>query len=68
MHGWNVEMTVHVEAERADGAQLQETVWLSEMHERFRLPNAIVGHVWLAGIPVWKNYSTSTCGVRCFAA
>ena len=48
MHGWNVEMTVHVEAERADGAQLQETVWLSEMHERFRLPNAIVGHVWLA--------------------
>lgn len=48
MSGWNVEMTVHVEAERADGEQLKETAWLSEMHDRFRLPNAIVGHVWLA--------------------
>jgi predicted TIM-barrel fold metal-dependent hydrolase len=48
MRGWNVEMTVHVEAERADGAQLQETAWLSDMYERFHLPNAIIGHVWLA--------------------
>ena len=48
MAGWNIEMTVHVEAERADGEQLKETAWLSEMHERFRLPNAIIGHVWLA--------------------
>lgn len=48
MRGWNVEMTVHVEAERADGERLKETAWLSEMHERFRLPNAIIGHVWLA--------------------
>jgi len=48
MRGWNVEMTVHVEAERADGERLKETAWLSQMHERFRLPNAIVGHVWLA--------------------
>ena len=48
MTGWNVEMTVHVEAERADGEQLKETQWLAEMHERFRLPNAIIGHVWLA--------------------
>ena len=48
MRGWNIEMTVHVEAERADGEQVKETAWLSEMHERFRLPNAIIGHVWLA--------------------
>jgi len=48
MQGWNIEMTVHVEAERADSEQVQETAWLSEMHERFRLPNAIIGHVWLA--------------------
>ena len=48
MRGWNVELTVHVEAERADGEQLKETAWLSEMYERFRLPNAIIGHVWLA--------------------
>ncbi|HEU4378301.1 MAG TPA: amidohydrolase family protein [Hyphomicrobiaceae bacterium] len=48
MQGWNVEMTVHVEAERADEEQVRETEWLSEMHERFRLPNAIIGHVWLA--------------------
>jgi predicted TIM-barrel fold metal-dependent hydrolase len=48
MRGWNVEMTVHVEAERADSERLNETAWLSEMHERFRLPNAIIGHVWLA--------------------
>ena len=48
MQGWNVEMTVHVEAERADSEQVQETAWLSEMHERFHLPNAIIGHVWLA--------------------
>jgi len=47
MRGWNVEMTVHVEAERADGEQLKETAWLSEMHRQFGLPNAIVGHVWL---------------------
>jgi predicted TIM-barrel fold metal-dependent hydrolase len=52
MSGWNVEMTVHVEAERADGEQLKETVWLSEMHDRFRLPNAIIGHVWLADTDV----------------
>ena len=48
MQGWNVEMTVHVEAERADDEQVRETEWLSEMHERFHLPNAIIGHVWLA--------------------
>lgn len=48
MQGWNVEMTVHVEAERADDEQVRETQWLSEMHERFHLPNAIIGHVWLA--------------------
>ena len=48
MDGWNIEMTVHVEAERGDGEQLKETAWLAEMHEHFRLPNAIIGHVWLA--------------------
>jgi len=44
---WNLHMSVHVEAERADEEQLAETKWLSEMHERYGLPNAIVGHVWL---------------------
>ena len=44
---WNLRMSVHVEAERADSEQLAETRWLSEMHEIYGLPNAIVGHVWL---------------------
>src|ERR1043165_3324230 len=38
---WNLRMSVHVEAERADEEQLAETQWLSEMHERYGLPNAI---------------------------
>ena len=63
MHGWNVEMTVHVEAERGDGEQLKETAWLAEMHKHFRLPNAIIGHVWLADPNVC---SLSTCSIRCF--
>ena len=44
---WNVEMTVHVEAECADGQQLRETEWVSAMHRRSGLANAIMGHVWL---------------------
>ena len=33
---WNLRMSVHVEAERADSEQLAETRWLSEMHETLR--------------------------------
>lgn len=44
---WPLRMSVHVEAERADHEQVAETKWLSEMHERYGLPNAIIGHVWL---------------------
>lgn len=44
---WNVEMTVHEEAECADGQQLRETEWVTAMHARSGLANAIMGHAWL---------------------
>jgi predicted TIM-barrel fold metal-dependent hydrolase len=49
---FNLRMSVHVEAERADSEQLKETAWLSEMYETFGLPNAIIGHVWLDDVAV----------------
>jgi predicted TIM-barrel fold metal-dependent hydrolase len=45
--GCNVVATVHVEAERDRSEQVAETAWLHEMNERYGMPNAVVGHVWL---------------------
>ena len=38
--------TVHVEAECSRDQQVDETRWLAELHNRYGMPNAIVGHAW----------------------
>jgi predicted TIM-barrel fold metal-dependent hydrolase len=43
---FNVIKTVHVEAEMDRNAQIAETEWLTAVHARAGMPNAIVGHVW----------------------
>jgi predicted TIM-barrel fold metal-dependent hydrolase len=42
----NVVKTVHVEAECRRDQQVAETRWLSEMHARHGMPNAVVAHAW----------------------
>jgi predicted TIM-barrel fold metal-dependent hydrolase len=37
---------VHVEAECDRAQQVEETRWLTELHDQFGLPNAIVAHAW----------------------
>jgi predicted TIM-barrel fold metal-dependent hydrolase len=44
--GFRVIKTVHVEAEMDRANQVGETAWLHEIHERYGMPNAVVGHVW----------------------
>ena len=44
--GFRVIKTVHVEAEMDRDRQVAETAWLHEIHERYGMPNAVVGHVW----------------------
>ena len=46
--GFEVVATVHVEAEWDRERQVAETEWLHEINAAHGLPNAIVGHVWLA--------------------
>jgi len=46
--GYNVVATVHVDAEWDRDAQVAETAWLHEVAEEHGMPNAVVGHVWLA--------------------
>ena len=46
--GHNVVKTVHVEAERHVGDPLDETNWLTHLHERTGVPNAIVAWAPLA--------------------
>ncbi len=43
----NVVATVHVEAECDRSQQVDETAWLSEVHKRYGMPNAIVAHAWI---------------------
>ena len=45
---FNVIATVHVEAEWDRFNQVGETSWLTKVNAQFGMPNAIVGHVWLA--------------------
>ncbi|MCH2629533.1 MAG: amidohydrolase family protein [Nisaea sp.] len=45
---FNVIATVHVEAEWDRFNQVGETNWLTKVNAQFGMPNAIVGHVWLA--------------------
>ena len=44
--GHNVVKTVHVEAECSRDQQVAETMWLTELHARYGMPNAIVAHAW----------------------
>lgn len=46
--GYNVVATVHVEAEWDRDRQVAETEWLHEVAVESGMPNAIVGHAWLA--------------------
>jgi predicted TIM-barrel fold metal-dependent hydrolase len=46
--GFDVVATVHVEAEWDRERQVAETEWLHEINAAHGLPNAVVGHVWLA--------------------
>ena len=43
----DVAATVHVEAECDRAEQVQETQWLTQLNQRYGLPNAIVAHAWL---------------------
>lgn len=43
----NVVATVHVEAECDRRDQVRETAWLTELHARYGMPNAIVAHAWI---------------------
>ncbi|MCW8085459.1 amidohydrolase family protein [Sabulicella glaciei] len=43
--GFDIRGTVHIQAARAQNEQVQETQWLHEVHARFGLPSAVVGHV-----------------------
>jgi predicted TIM-barrel fold metal-dependent hydrolase len=38
--------TVHIEAECARAHQVDETRWLTDVHRRHGMPNAIVAHAW----------------------
>jgi predicted TIM-barrel fold metal-dependent hydrolase len=44
--GHTVVKTVHVEAECRRDQQVDETRWLSELHARTGMPDAIVAHAW----------------------
>ena len=44
--GHRVVATVHVEAECSRDQQVAETRWLTGLHERYGMPNAIVAHAW----------------------
>ena len=44
--GHHVVKTVHVEAECSRDQQVAETRWLSELHARTGMPDAIVAHAW----------------------
>ncbi len=44
--GHNVVRTVHVEAECRRDQQVAETRWLTDMHARYGMPDAIVAHAW----------------------
>jgi len=44
--GHNVVKTVHVEAECRRDQQVAETRWLTDIHARYGMPNAIVAHAW----------------------
>jgi predicted TIM-barrel fold metal-dependent hydrolase len=44
--GFRVVKTVHVEAEADRNHQVDETRWLHEIHAKYGMPNAVVGHVW----------------------
>lgn len=46
--GFEVVATVHVEAEWDRDRQVAETEWLHEINAAHGLPNAVIGHVWLA--------------------
>ncbi len=46
--GYDVVATVHVEAEWDRNAQVAETRWLHEVADKSGMPNAVVGHAWLA--------------------
>jgi predicted TIM-barrel fold metal-dependent hydrolase len=46
--GHDVVATVHVEAEWDRNAQVAETRWLHEVADKSGMPNAVVGHAWLA--------------------
>ena len=43
----NVIATVHVEAECNRARQVDETSWLTAIHARYGMPNAIVAHAWI---------------------
>ena len=43
----NVVATVHVEAECDRSQQVAETEWVTAMHARYGMPNAIVAHAWV---------------------
>ncbi|PLZ00764.1 amidohydrolase [Burkholderia sp. WAC0059] len=43
--GFDVIGTVHVEAERSRREQIEETAFLTDLHEREGLPNVLVAHV-----------------------
>jgi predicted TIM-barrel fold metal-dependent hydrolase len=44
--GHNVLTTVHCEAEWDRGDQIGETRWISDIHNRYGFPSAIVAHAW----------------------
>jgi len=44
--GHHVLRTVHVEAECRRDQQVAETRWLTQMHARYGMPDAIVAHAW----------------------
>ena len=46
--GYAVVATVHVDAEWDRAAQVAETEWLHRLAADHGMPNAVVGHVWLA--------------------
>jgi predicted TIM-barrel fold metal-dependent hydrolase len=46
--GYDVVATVHVEAEWDRGDQVGETRWLHQIAAEAGMPNAVVGHAWLA--------------------
>jgi len=47
--GYDIVATVHVDAEWDRSSQVAETAWLHEVAAKDGMPNAVVGHAWLAG-------------------